>query len=195
MQMVREVSGQFLLLTKMNYTGWSSMMRIMLRARCLWTVVKEGTTDEVVDQMAMEALLRGVPLEMASSLASKPSAKAAWDLLESSRLGSDRACMSSAQHMRRQYENFSFLDSESLDDFALRLMKMVHELEILGDPKDTRKIVAKYLCVIPKRFAHVAVSIESLLDISTMSIEEITSQLRAVEGRGNDDDPCKAMPT
>jgi hypothetical protein len=33
--------------------------------------------------MAMEALLRGVPLEMASSLASKPSARAAWDLLES----------------------------------------------------------------------------------------------------------------
>jgi hypothetical protein len=35
--------------------------------------------DEVEDQMAMEALLCGVPMEMAASLASKPSAKAAWD--------------------------------------------------------------------------------------------------------------------
>jgi hypothetical protein len=52
------------------------MMCVMLPARGLWTAVKEGTTDEVEDQMAMEALLRGVPLEKASSLASKSSAKA-----------------------------------------------------------------------------------------------------------------------
>jgi hypothetical protein len=118
MRMVREVSRQFPLLTKTNYTDWSSMMRLMLRARGLWTAVKEGTTDEVEDQMAMEALLCGVPLEMASSLTSKLSTKAAWDLLESARLDSDHARMSSAQRVRRQYENISFLDSESLDDFA-----------------------------------------------------------------------------
>jgi uncharacterized protein YutE (UPF0331/DUF86 family) len=54
--------------------------------------------------------------------------------------------------------NISFLNNESLNDFAVFLAKMVHELEIL------------------QRFASVAVSIESLLDISTMSIEEITQR-------------------
>jgi hypothetical protein len=49
MLMVREVSGQFPLLTKTNYTDWSLMIHVMLRARDLWTVVKEGTTDEVED--------------------------------------------------------------------------------------------------------------------------------------------------
>jgi hypothetical protein len=44
----------------------------------------EGATNEVEDQIAMEALLRGLPLEMASTLASKPSAKVAWDQVESS---------------------------------------------------------------------------------------------------------------
>jgi hypothetical protein len=39
------------------------MMRVMLRARGLWTTIKEGATDEVEDQMAMEDLLRGMPLE------------------------------------------------------------------------------------------------------------------------------------
>jgi hypothetical protein len=63
--------------------------------------VKEGTTDKVKDQMAMEALLCGVPLEMASSLVLKPSVKAMWDLLELARQGSDGACMSSAQHVPR----------------------------------------------------------------------------------------------
>jgi hypothetical protein len=164
------------------------MMRVMLRARDLWTAVKEGTTDEVEDQMAMEALLCGVLLEMASSLTLKPSAKSAWDLLESARLGSDRACMSSAQRVRSQYANISFLGRESLDDFALRLSKMVHELEILGDPKEPRKVAAKYLRVVPKKFVPIVVSIESLLDTMSMSIEEITGHLHAVEGWSDDED-------
>jgi hypothetical protein len=82
--------------------------------------------------------------------------------------------------MRRQYENTPFLDGESHDDFAPHLGKMVHELEILGDPEDPRKIAV--------RVALVAVSIESLLDISTMSIEEIIDRLRVVEGKGDDED-------
>jgi hypothetical protein len=65
------------------------MMRVMLCARGLWAVVNNRAADEIEDQMAMEALLRSVPFEMAS-LTSKPSAKAAWDELDSSRLGSDR---------------------------------------------------------------------------------------------------------
>jgi uncharacterized protein YutE (UPF0331/DUF86 family) len=59
---------------------------------------------------------------------------------------------------------------------------MVHELEILGDPEEPRKVAAKYLRVVPKRFVLVAVSIESVLDIANMLIEEITGRLRAVEG-------------
>jgi hypothetical protein len=51
--MVREVSGQFPLLTKTNYFDWSVMMRVMLHTRGLWATVKEGATDEVEDQMAM----------------------------------------------------------------------------------------------------------------------------------------------
>ena len=187
-RMVKEVSGQFPLLTKMNYSDWAMMMRVMLRARGLWSAIIDGTTDEVEDQMAMEAILRGVPLEMASTLASKDSAKAAWEALEASRLGSDRARMASAQRIRRQYENITFADGESLDDFALRLGKMVHELEVLGDPEPEHKVVAKYLRVVPNKYAQIAVSIESLLDLSTLSIEDVTGRLRSVEGRCNADD-------
>jgi hypothetical protein len=47
--MVREVSGQFPPLMKTNYSDWSSMMRIMLRAQGLWTAIKEGADDKVED--------------------------------------------------------------------------------------------------------------------------------------------------
>jgi hypothetical protein len=119
-----------------------------------------------------------MPLEMASTLASKPLAKAMWD----------HARMALAQCIHRQYENIAFLDREVLDDFALHLAKMVHELEILGDLEEPRKVTAKYLHVVPKRFVPVAISIESLLDTTNMSIEEITGRLRMVEGRRDDED-------
>jgi hypothetical protein len=65
---------------------------------------------------------------------------------------------------------------------------MVHELEIIGDPEESHNVATKYLRVVLKKFIPVAVSIESLLDTTSMSIEEITGRLRTVEGRGNDED-------
>jgi hypothetical protein len=41
---------------------------------------------------------------------------------------------------------------------------------------------------VPKRFVPVAVSIELVLDTTNMSIEEITGRLRAVEGRGDEEE-------
>jgi hypothetical protein len=64
----------------------------------------------------------------------------------------------------------------------------VHELEIHGDPEEPRKVFTKYLCVVPKRFVPIAVSIESVLDTANMSIEEITGRLRAIEGRADEED-------
>jgi hypothetical protein len=51
--MVREASGQLPLLMKTNYSDWSTMMRVMLRARGLWAAIKDGAADEVEDWMAM----------------------------------------------------------------------------------------------------------------------------------------------
>ena len=41
--------------------------------------------------------------------------------------------------------------------------------------------VAKYLRIVPPRFAQIALSIETMLDMSTLSIEDITGRLKAVE--------------
>ena len=61
----------------------------------------------------------------------------------------------------------SFRDGELIDDFAMRLTRIVHQLEVLGDPVDDAKVVAKYLQVVPPR--------------STLMIEEVTGWLKAAE--------------
>lgn len=69
----------------------------------------------------------------------------------------------------------------------MRLTGLVNQLSILGDPEQAHKVVEKLLRVVPSKFAQIALSIETILDVSTLSIEEVTGRLRVVEDRFPDD--------
>ena len=71
----------------------------------------------------------------------------------------------------------------------LRLSNLVQWLAILGDPESEPKVVAKYLRVARPRYKQLVVSIETLLDIDTLSIEEVTGRLKAA----TDDEPTPAQ--
>ncbi|WVZ62954.1 hypothetical protein U9M48_012642 [Paspalum notatum var. saurae] len=157
-------------------------MKVMLKAKGLWRVVQDGTNDEQEDQMAMEAILKGVPPEYVTTLGSKDSAKEAWTSLEAIRVGSNRVKKAKVQQLRREFETIAFRDGEAVEDFALRLTSPVSQLGTVGEViKET--VVAKYLRVVSSRCAHVAVAIETMLDLDALSIEDVTGRLKAVEDR------------
>jgi hypothetical protein len=60
---------------------------------------------------------------------------------------------------------------------------LASDLRILGDNVTGVEIVRKMLQLVPEHLAQVAISIETLLDIRTISVEEVTGRLRAVEQR------------
>jgi hypothetical protein len=64
------------------------------------------------------------------------------------------------------------------------LMSLTKQLATLGDPKADDKIVTKYLRVTRLRYQQLVVSIETLLDISTLLVEEVTTRLKAVKNDG-----------
>ncbi|WVZ99079.1 hypothetical protein U9M48_044429 [Paspalum notatum var. saurae] len=169
---VREVgSAQFSQLMRTNYTDWVVMMKVMLKARGLWSIIKHGTDDKHEGQMALEALLRGVPAEYQSTLGRKKTTKLAWESLEKMRLGDDRIKKASGESMR--------LEGEKVEDFALRLQALVSELSALGKKMDDEEVVGKYLRAAPKRLEPVVVSMETLLHLSELTIEDVTGRLRA----------------
>ena len=175
---VRDVGGaQYPMLTRTNYAEWVVLMKVMLKARRLWAAVTVGTTDEEDDQSAMEAILKSVPTEYVVPLGAKDSAKEAWESLETMRLGGDRVRKAKAQQLRREYEAIAFRDGEAIEDFALRLTSLVSQLAQVGVDIGEEEAVAKYLRVVPPRFAQIALSIETLLDMSTLSIEDVTGRL------------------
>ncbi|CAN6169870.1 unnamed protein product, partial [Urochloa humidicola] len=101
------------------------------------------------------------------------------------RLGDERIREARAQQLRRDYEAIAFGDGESVEDFALRLQGMVSQLAVLGDTIEEKEAVTKYLRVVPEKYEQVAISIETLLDLKALSIEEVTGRLKTVEDRAS----------
>ncbi|XP_066320017.1 uncharacterized protein [Miscanthus floridulus] len=122
-------------------------MKLKLQSWYLWDVIEDEDVDFHDDRSALEAICSGVPQEMVPTLATKPSAKEAWEAIRTMRIGDDRVRKSTAQSLRAKYEQISFRDGESVEDFALRLSNLVQRLVILGDPEPEPKVVAKYLRV------------------------------------------------
>nr|AAP44677.1 putative gag-pol polyprotein [Oryza sativa Japonica Group] len=124
--------------------------------------------------MALEAILRAVPQEMLLTLAVKETAKEAWDSIRVMRVGVDRVRKSKAQLFLRQYDAIEFKEGESVEDFSLRLNNLVTTLVTLGAPIEESKVVQKFLNAVPEHLQQIALSIETLLDVEELSLEEVT---------------------
>jgi hypothetical protein len=88
------------------------------------------------------------------------------------------------QKLQKEFENMAFKSSEGVEDFPLRLSTLVSELQALGDDMTELKAVQKYLRVIPSRYAQMACSIETLLDLQDMFIEELSGREASLRVRG-----------
>nr|AAK26118.1 putative gag-pol polyprotein [Oryza sativa Japonica Group] len=181
---VKDVGGAWPMLTKTNYAEWAMVMKVKLQARHMWDTVWYGDVDYGEDRRALEALLAAVPTEMQSSIVNKRTTKDAWDAIASARIGSDRARRSTLQKLRQDWENLAFKPGEDIDDFVLRLNSLQQRLAQLGDTTiDEERAVEKLLRVVPEKYTQLALSIETLLDFTELTIEEVMGRLKAVDNR------------
>ena len=180
----REVSGtSWSTLTRSNYDEWTVTMKVKLRARRLWNAVDKGTDNEEDDMSALEAILAVVPVEYREPLGAKNSAKEAWEAIAAMRVGSDRAKKATAQLLKQKYANLKFKDGESVEDFSLRLQLLISKLRSHDVTIDEEEAVSKYLHSLLVKYIQIALSIETILDSSTLTIEDVTGHLRAVDKR------------
>jgi hypothetical protein len=158
-------------------------MRIRLQVWHMWEAIRYGDVDYYEDQRALDALIAAVPPEMQFSLSKKRTAKEAWDAIATARIGNDRARKTTLQALHKEWENLAFKPGEDVDDFALRLNTLLQKMAQFGnDTYDEERAVEKPFRCIPEKYKQIAHSIESLLDLSTMSIEEVIGRLKVVDG-------------
>ena len=76
-------------------------------------------------------------------------------------------------------------DSESIKDFADRLMKIMSKIRILGEELEDQRVVEKVLISLPLRFEHKICSLEDNKDVTKMSVSELVNSLHIAELRHN----------
>ncbi|XP_044416002.1 uncharacterized protein [Triticum aestivum] len=183
-RMARDIGGAvWPQLNRTNYTDWAVLMQVMMEGRYLWDAVQTGTTERSDDRLALESILRGVPPEMAPTLAGKATAKEVWDTVKTMLLGVARGREAKLATVSKQYSYIRFADGETVDDFAMRISNMVAQMAQLGETVPEKRVVRKFLSVVPKRYSQIALSIETLVDLDTLSVEELTGRLKAAKER------------
>jgi hypothetical protein len=158
-------------------------MRVRLQVRHMWEAVRYRNVDYYEDRRALDALIAAVSPKMQFSLSKKRTAKEAWDTIAVECIGSDRARKTMLQALRKEWENLAFKPGEDIDDFALRLNTLQQKMVQFGDDTygEERAVEKLFRCILEK-YKQIARSIESLLDLSTISIEEVISHLKIVDG-------------
>ncbi|CAN6343773.1 unnamed protein product [Urochloa humidicola] len=183
-------SSPWPVLTKTNYAEWSLIMKVKLQAREMWDAVKYGDVGRHEDRRALEALVAAVPPELGAVLATKLTAKDAWDAIAAARIGSEHARRSTLQKLRQDWERLAFQPGEDIDDFALRLSGLMQQLKQCGDEDITEeRAVEKFLRAAPKKYKQIALAVETLLDLSELTIEGVAGRLKAVDNHDEEDPP------
>jgi hypothetical protein len=85
------------------------------------------------------------------------------------------------EQLRKDFDNIQFKDRESVNDFSMRLTGLTNSIAVLGEKITGLEIVKKMLHVAPKPLEQVAISIETLVDLDSLSVEEVASHLSNVE--------------
>ena len=87
-------------------------------------------------------------------------------------VGFDRAKKVTAQLLKQKYANLKFKDGETGEDFSLHLQTLISKLKSHGVTIDEEEAVSKFLHSVPAKYIQIALSIETMLDLSTLIIED-----------------------
>jgi hypothetical protein len=155
-------------------------MKVKLKLQALCSVIENGGADQQEEMMVLDALCGTVPPEMVSTIV-KETAKKAWDAIMTMRIGDDRVKKAMAQQLCRKFNLAMFNDGKTVEDYAMRLSGMAVHLATLGEKVKHGEIIAKMFRSLPPRFKKITVAIKTLLDVSTMSVADLTWCLKEAE--------------
>jgi hypothetical protein len=103
------------MLTKSNYHKWSLLMKVKLQERQLWEVVHVGGVSYGDNRRALEALCAAVPLNVAATIADKPTAKMAWDAIALWRIRGERMRRAMLQRLKGEWEGLTFQPGKQVE--------------------------------------------------------------------------------
>ncbi|CAM8935138.1 unnamed protein product [Rhodiola kirilowii] len=186
--LIREgsVSLTYPMLSKDNYASWAIKVNVFMEAQGVWEAVEPPTgmvVDQRRDKMAMAAIYQGVPEDVLLAIAEKQTAKEVWETLKTMHLGAERVKSAKVQTLRTEFEILRMKDSDSLDEFSMKLSSLVNRIRGLGQQIEEVHVVKKFLRGVSKRFLPIVSTIEQFGDVNAMPLDEAIGRLKAHEER------------
>ncbi|XP_073353398.1 uncharacterized protein [Aegilops tauschii subsp. strangulata] len=129
----------------------------------------------------MAAIAQSVPDSVLMTLAEFETATETWNALKEMRIGEDRVTKARAQVLKRQFHKLQMEETESVNDYAMRLTTLVGEIRALGAKLEEAKIVEKFFSLVTDKFTYIIGTLEQLYDIDDMTITEAIGRLRTWE--------------
>jgi hypothetical protein len=93
----------------------------------------------------------------------------------------DRVKEVNAERLWQEFKDLSIKPGETVEDLSLRLTTVASQLRILDDDISDKEVVKRMLHDVPEKLEQVAISMETLLDLDSLSIEEVVGHLRIIE--------------
>lgn len=181
------LSLSYPMLNRANYTAWALKVKVNLQAHGVWEAVSpkdpKAVVEDKVDKQALAAIYQGIPEDILLSIADKGTAKEAWDAIKVLCQGADRVKQAKIQTLKTEFESLTMRDSDSLDDFCMKMSGLVTNIRVLGEEVAETYVVKKLLRAVPQKFLQIASTIEQFGNLEKMTIEETVGSLKAHEER------------
>jgi hypothetical protein len=95
--------------------------------------------------MALDTLCGAVPPEMVPTITNKETAKEAYDVFVTTRVGDDRVKKATTQQLHQKFDLATFDNGETVEDYVLRQSGMAAHLTTLSEEVKDGEIIVKML--------------------------------------------------
>nr|KYP62304.1 hypothetical protein KK1_016831 [Cajanus cajan] len=104
-----------------------------------------------------------------------------WNFLKKEYEGSERIKGMQALNLVRELEMQRMKDSETIKDYADKLLGIVNKIRLLGTEIPDSRIVQKILVTIPENYEATLIVLENSKDLSTITLTELLTALQPLE--------------
>ncbi|XP_022889308.1 uncharacterized protein LOC111404783 [Olea europaea var. sylvestris] len=154
-----------------------------LRANPTIAQLKQHSEEVVKKFKALFCIQSAVIESIFTRIITCETTKEAWDKLQEEFRGNAKTRQMQVMNLRREYEGLKMKDSESVKDYADRLIKVVIKIRLLRDDLPDRRVVEKVLISLPEKFEAKISSLEDSRDLSSITLSELVNALQATEQR------------
>ncbi|KAK5794037.1 hypothetical protein PVK06_035228 [Gossypium arboreum] len=105
----------------------------------------------------------------------------AWDKPKEEFQGSEKTRKQQIINLRRDFENLRMKESETVKQYADRIMAIVNNIRLLGDDFSDQRVVEKVITTLPEKYESKISSLEDSRDLSAIPLTDLINALYARE--------------